>query len=73
MFPELQEKHYDECIERAQRCIRTIRRYREEDMENRDEVVGTLYSYMGLSYMGQEKYDLALRCHDKDLQLAKKR
>lgn len=73
LWTELQENRYEDCIDRAQRCIRTIRRYNEKDMDNRDEVLGTLYSYMGISYMELGNHQTALQSHDRDLKLAKKR
>ncbi|XP_064646279.1 outer dynein arm-docking complex subunit 4-like isoform X2 [Lineus longissimus] len=62
---------YEKSLRKAKRTHKQIEDLDEDDCDNKTELLATIYSYMGNSYLELAKYDQALEYHQRDLKISK--
>ncbi|XP_053309549.1 outer dynein arm-docking complex subunit 4 [Spea bombifrons] len=61
----------EESCKKAQRVLKTLQSWPGEDIPNRQELIGNLYSCIGNAQMDAGRMETALQSHQKDLEIAK--
>ena len=59
-------------LNKAQATMRTVNSLTEDNVPNRDDVLGNLHSCMGNAYLEMDNSKRALEHHQEDLKIAKK-
>ena len=55
----------------AQKCLRALELYTEEEIQNKREIQGKIHSFLGSSYMEMGFLEEALTSHKMDLEIAR--
>uniref|UniRef100_A0A8C5QV23 Outer dynein arm-docking complex subunit 4 n=1 Tax=Leptobrachium leishanense TaxID=445787 RepID=A0A8C5QV23_9ANUR len=58
-------------LKKAQKVIKNVQNWKEEDVPNKQELIGNLYSCIGNAQMDLGQMEEALQSHTKDLRIAK--
>lgn len=63
---------YQLCLKKCDRGLSYITRQLHSDLPKRDEFEATFYSFTGNAHFELGNFDLALRYHNRDLEIAEK-
>ncbi|NXT20462.1 TTC25 protein, partial [Syrrhaptes paradoxus] len=61
----------EESCKKAEQVLKTIQGWSEEDVPNKNELIGNLHSCMGNAQLAMGQLEAALQSHRKDLELAR--
>ncbi|XP_043910489.1 outer dynein arm-docking complex subunit 4-like isoform X2 [Protopterus annectens] len=61
----------ESSLKKAKQVLKTVQNWQDEDVPNKPEVIGNLYSCIGNAYIEMGNMDEALENHNKDLETAK--
>lgn len=70
-FPVLTSGSAEGSLQKAEKVLKKVLEWNKEDVPNKDELVGNLYSCMGNAQMELGQMVAALQSHRKDLEIAK--
>ena len=62
----------ESSLTKAQAALKTVQSLDADNLPNKAEVMGNLYSCIGNAYLEMDNFDEALKYHEKDLKGAKK-
>ncbi|VDI18654.1 Hypothetical predicted protein [Mytilus galloprovincialis] len=63
------DARYIDCSQRAEACLQTITTFDGEPLPNVMSMIGKLHSYIGNSAIENKEFEMALRHHERDLQI----
>ena len=61
---------YKESLKLAEKTLKEVEKWSDEDLPNRPEVVANLHSLMGNAYLELQNYAKAQEHHNKDYEIA---
>jgi tetratricopeptide (TPR) repeat protein len=61
---------HEKSLKQAQRTLREVNTWSDDELSNRNQVVANLYSLIGNAHLEQGKYGKALEYHQKDLDIS---
>lgn len=70
-FPVLTSGSAEGSLQKAEKVLKKVLEWNKEDVPNKDELVGNLYSCMGNAQIELGQMVAALQSHRKDLEIAK--
>ena len=68
---DFQEGRYEDCITMSNKCLRALDMYTDDEIQNKKEIQGKIYSFIGSSFLELNFLKEALDNHELDLKIAK--
>jgi len=66
----LSNEKYNETLEKAKKLLEFVDQQSNSRLAEKDELIATINSNIGNAYLELSKYDLALKSHQKDLEIS---
>ena len=66
----LSNEKYNEVLEKAKKLLDFVDQQSKSKLAEKDELLATVNSNIGNAYLELSKYDLALKAHQKDLEIS---
>lgn len=71
LFPVLTSGSAEGSLQKAEKVLKKVLEWNKDDVPNKDELVGNLYSCIGNAQIELGQMASALQSHRKDLEIAK--
>lgn len=65
------EGKYEQSLKKAQKVLKQVEGMSSDELQNRAEIMATLYSSIGNAYLEMNNFNRAMEYHERDLELAK--
>ena len=62
---------YKESLDKSNRLLAFVNPLNKKQLSGKDEIIGNIYSNIGNAHLELGQYDLALKAHQKDLDVSK--
>ena len=65
------EGKYEQSLKKAQKVLKQVEGMSSDKLQNRPEIMATLYSSIGNGYLEMNNFSRAMEYHERDLELSK--
>lgn len=64
---------YQKSLDKAEKTLKTVQGWSDEDILNREEIIANLHSQIGNAHLEMGNYNVALDHHEQDLEIGEQK